>query len=55
MKFNFEISGFPVLLTIIFIVLKICGLVAWSWWWVISPIVILPIIGVCLSAIEAML
>lgn len=27
-------------LTIIFIVLKICGEVAWSWWWVFSPILI---------------
>lgn len=27
-------------LTIIFIVLKICGEIAWSWWWVFSPILI---------------
>ena len=26
------------LLTIVFIVLKLCGVIAWSWWWVLSPI-----------------
>jgi hypothetical protein len=26
------------LLTLIFIVLKLCGVIAWSWWWVLSPI-----------------
>ena len=28
---------FEVLL-IIFIVLKLCGVIAWSWWWVLSPL-----------------
>lgn len=26
------------LLTIVFIVLKLCDVIAWSWWWVLSPI-----------------
>jgi hypothetical protein len=30
--------GFAGLLTIVFIVLKLCGVIAWSWWWVWSPI-----------------
>ncbi len=30
--------GFAGLLTIAFIVLKLCGVIAWSWWWVLSPI-----------------
>ena len=25
-------------LTIVFIVLKLCGLITWSWWWVLSPL-----------------
>lgn len=25
-------------LTIVFIVLKLCGLIAWSWTWVLSPL-----------------
>jgi hypothetical protein len=30
--------GFFGLLTIIFIVLKILGIIAWSWLWVLSPL-----------------
>lgn len=30
--------GFISLLTIAFIVLKLCGVIDWSWWWVVSPI-----------------
>ena len=26
------------LLTIVFIVLKLCGVIGWSWWWVLSPL-----------------
>ena len=25
-------------LAIVFIVLKLCGVITWSWWWVLSPI-----------------
>lgn len=30
--------GFFGLLTLVFIVLKLTGYIAWSWWWVLSPI-----------------
>lgn len=30
--------GFPDLLTITFIILKLCGVITWSWWWVLSPL-----------------
>lgn len=30
--------GFTGLLTIVFIVLKLCGVIQWSWWWVLSPL-----------------
>jgi hypothetical protein len=30
--------GFFGLLTIVFIVLKLCGIITWSWWWILSPI-----------------
>jgi hypothetical protein len=30
--------GFIGLLTIAFIILKLCNVVQWSWWWVLSPI-----------------
>lgn len=29
---------FAGLLAIAFIILKLTGLIAWSWWWVLSPI-----------------
>ena len=32
--------GLSSVLTIIFIVLKLVGVIAWSWWWVLSPILI---------------
>lgn len=35
--------GFFGLLTIVFIVLKLIGVIDWSWFWVLSP-VLLPII-----------
>ena len=37
--------GFLGLLAIVFIVLKLTGYIAWSWWWVLAPIWI-PIIFV---------
>ena len=30
--------GFLGLLTIAFIVLKLCGVIDWSWWWVLAPL-----------------
>lgn len=30
--------GFVGLLTIVFITLKLTGYIAWSWWWVLSPL-----------------
>lgn len=30
--------GFCSILTIVFIVLKLCGVITWSWWWVLAPI-----------------
>ena len=30
--------GFTGLLVVAFIVLKLIGIIAWSWWWVLSPI-----------------
>jgi len=30
--------GFAGLLTVAFIVLKLCDVIDWSWWWVLSPL-----------------
>lgn len=43
--------GFTGLLTIVFIVLKVCGIIAWSWWWVLSPLWISTILWVILVII----
>lgn len=37
-KISISIGGFPTLLTIAFIVLKLCNVITWSWWWVLAPI-----------------
>ena len=43
--------GFVGLLTICFIVLKLIGIINWSWLWVISPIWISAIIVILLAII----
>ena len=43
--------GFAGLLTVAFVVLKLCGVISWSWWWVLSPIWISAIIIVAIVAI----
>lgn len=30
--------GFTDILTIVFITLKLCGVITWSWLWVLSPV-----------------
>lgn len=37
-KISIQLGGFPTLLTIAFIVLKLCNVITWSWWWVLAPI-----------------
>jgi len=44
--------GFTGLLTIVFITLKLCGVINWSWWWVLAPIwitvgILLAIVAFC--------
>ncbi len=29
---------FCTVLGIVFIILKLCGVIGWSWWWVLAPI-----------------
>lgn len=38
--------GFAGLLAIVFITLKLTGVIAWSWWWVLAPLWIPPLIGI---------
>ena len=33
-------AGFVSLLTLLFIGLKLTGYITWSWWWILSPILV---------------
>ena len=53
--------SFTTVLLIIFIVLKLVGSIAWSWWWVLSPLwipiafwLILIFIGLIIASVEAL-
>jgi hypothetical protein len=46
------------ILTIIFVVLKLTKAIAWSWWWVLSPLlIVIGIIGIviCIYALIGLL
>lgn len=32
--------GITEVLTIVFVTLKLCGVITWSWWWILSPEII---------------
>ena len=56
MNVSFPFSG---LLTIAFVVLKLCKVITWSWWWVLCPmwipiaiLIIIAIIYIILLAIR---
>ena len=43
--------GFFGLLAIVFITLKLTGYIAWSWWWVLSPLWLPLAVGLAILAI----
>ena len=45
--------GFVGLLTVLFIGLKLTGYIAWSWWWVLSPLWIGPLVIIALLLLFA--
>lgn len=47
--------GFCGLLTIVFITLKLCGVLGWPWWWVLAPIWMPTICGLSIIGIGVML
>ena len=45
--------GFSTILFLIFLVLKLCNVITWSWWWVTSPLWIGAILYVlCLVGVS---
>ncbi len=47
--------GFLGLLTIVFIVLKLTGYITWSWFWVLSPIILPVIVSIIILVIFSFL
>ena len=43
------VTSTSVVLTIVFVALKLTKVIAWSWWWVLSPVLIE--LGIALAAI----
>lgn len=49
--------GFLGALTIAFIVLKLCNIIKWSWWWVLAPtwmpiaLFVLSVVAVVIAAL----
>lgn len=44
-------TSLPMVVFVIFLVLKLVGVIAWSWWWVLAPLWIPFLIGVVLGTI----
>lgn len=38
-----ELAGLPMIMFIVFLVLQLCGVISWSWWWVVSPLWIMAL------------
>jgi len=47
--------GFCGLLTILFIGLKLCGVIDWSWWWVLAPLWIPTILVIIILLIASVI
>jgi len=47
--------GFPGLLTVLFIGLKLTGYINWSWWWVLSPMWISLLLAIVILGIAAII
>lgn len=46
--------GFFGLLTIVFITLKLCDIIHWSWWWVLAPSLV-PLVILLLILLGALI
>ena len=48
-------TSLSTLLTVAFVVLKLCGVISWSWFWVFSPIIFAWGIAVLLIVITSII
>ncbi len=44
--------GFPGVLFIAFLVMKLTGVIDWSWWWIVSPIWGVLVVGFVIGLIK---
>ena len=49
---NREGMSFLGTLTLIFVVLRLCNLIDWSWLWVLSPLLLSLLLGIVAGVIE---
>lgn len=47
--------SFPAALFVVFLVLKLCGVIAWSWWWVSAPLWLPLLVVLGLTALVALM
>ena len=52
---SIKITSAPTSLTLLFVILKLTGVVGWSWWWVLSPIWIASLIILMLFILTAVM
>jgi hypothetical protein len=38
MNIKISLGSLPVIITVVFLILKLCGVIAWSWLWVFAPL-----------------
>ena len=53
MNNNNSSIGLPAILFVVFLVLKLCNVIDWSWWWVTAPLwgcLVLPFVIVLLTS-----
>lgn len=49
-------NGEVVTLTLIFVILKLCHVINWSWWWVLAPLwASLAVVGLILIVLFALI
>ena len=48
-------TALALMLTVAFVILKLCNVIDWSWWWVSAPLWIPFIIGIVCLAIVTVL
>ena len=50
---NINLTPIAIIMTVVFVVLKLCGVIAWSWWLVLLPVIVVGVLMIlaCLSIV----